>query len=183
MRITTNFVFSTGKLIKVLTAVVWLNALVFSAVALGLLVDAVATQDEVRTLKGQLAALEAELSTKKLKQAIPPLAELNDLKARVTAVNAINMGRGGAVSDLLIHIEKILPAGAYLVTFQHQQLSGEVAIGVQAEETKTLMDFLSALEDGASFTDVLLVKQSDKQVRGKSRAQFDIRFRESGHVS
>jgi Tfp pilus assembly protein PilN len=176
MKITTNFVASPTRLVRPLAAVLWgLVGLVVS-VALWLAQAAIDARDEIPALRERLAQLEQrqrEIATPEK----PPAAELQDLKQRVAALNALSGNRGRPVTTLLADLERWLPDQVWLVSLHDRVKGGEVLIIVEANSVKPLTVFLVRLEQQPRFSEVLLVKQTPQGTQRRS-IQFELRLKE-----
>lgn len=176
MKITTNLVASPTRLVRPMAAVLWMLAGLFISVALWLAHAAIDTRDEIPALRERLAQLEQrqrEITTPEK----PPAVELQGLKQRVAALNALSDNQGGSVTTLLVDLEQWLPDPVWLVSLHDRVKSGEVLLVAESESVEPLTAFLLRLERQPRFSEVLLVKQTPRSAPRRS-VQFEIRLKE-----
>jgi Tfp pilus assembly protein PilN len=176
MKITTNFVASPKHLVRPMAAVLWGMAGLVAAVALWLAQAAIDTRDEIPALRERLAQLEQrqrEITTPEK----PPAAELQDLKQRVAALNALSGNRGRPVTTLLADLERWLPDQVWLVSLHDRVKGGEVLLVAEANSVEPLTVFLVRLEQQSRFSEVMLVKQTPQGTQRRS-IQFELRLKE-----
>lgn len=100
MKITTNFVASPVSLVRPMAAVFWGLACLFMVLALWLAHAAIEARNEIPALQERLAQLEQRQREITVPEK-PPAAELQGLKQRVAALNALSGNQGGSVTTLL----------------------------------------------------------------------------------
>lgn len=177
MKITTNFVPSVMRLVLPMAGILWGLVGALMAVGLWQAHAVIGARDEIPALRARLAQFEAcqrELTTP---ERPPPVAEIEDLKRRVAALNALSGSRGRSVTSLLKDIEGWLPDQAWLVSIHDRRKEGEVLMVAESVSVEPLTVFLLRLEQQSRFSEVLLVKQTPQGAERKT-VQFEIRLKE-----
>lgn len=90
----------------------------------------------------------------------PSPSDMEGLRRRLREFNGLQAGGGETSSCVLSRLEKLLPPGARLQSFQQDQGTGEIQLVVQSEALEDLSRFLASLEGEAAFTKVTLTKQT-----------------------
>lgn len=177
MKITTNFVASPARLVRPMAAVLWGLVCLVVAVVLWLAHAAVSVRSELPELRERLVQLEQRQRELINQERPPPVAELQDIQRRVTALNTLSGSRGRSVTSLLADLETWLPDQAWLVSVHDRTKDGEVLIVAESESVEPLTAFLLRLEQQPRFSEVLLVKQTPQGAPQKS-IQFEMRLKE-----
>ncbi len=176
MKITASFTTSPIHLVRPIALTLWTLACLMVAVTLWLAYAANATRAEIPALRERLAQLEQrkrELAT----QEKPPAVELQNLKLRVAALNALSGGHGRSPVSLLMDLEQWLPDRVWLVSLHDRVKDGEVLLVAESESVESLTAFLLQLERQSRFSEVLLVKQMPQSAPRKT-TQFELRLKE-----
>jgi len=174
MKITTNFSFPYHRLVSGFAGIGW--GLILLALSFGafLIISTSRYQKEDPGLKADLETLN-HLPAVELKPSLVPSAgDLNNLKGRLNKLNAMQAGTGRSLASLLARLEKLIPPGARLLSFQGDQGTLEIQLTVEAENLDDLSKFLSALENDGSFYKVNLTKQSRNSNDKKNWVQFSV---------
>lgn len=179
MKFKTNFTFPFGRLVPVLITAGWCLVFLALAGAAGLSVSAVADRRANPGLKSDLEDLRKSPVEKAPLTAMPSNQDLNELRRRLKELNALEAGGGRSVSAVLSRLEGLLPPGARLLSFQQDQLSGEIQLTLEAVSLEDLSKVLSALENDNAFTKVNLNKQSQSQGGKDHWVQFSVDMVES----
>lgn len=176
MKLTTNFVTSPVRWVRPMTTVLWGLTGLAAVLALWLVQAAIEAHHEIPALRERLAQLEqrkrAVPTTEK-----PPLTELQDIKRRIAALNALSVNQGRPVITLLTDLEQWLPDPVWLVSLHDRVKNGEVLIVAEAHSVEPLTSFLLRLEQQPRFSEVLLVKQTPRGAQ-RHAIQFEIRLKE-----
>jgi len=174
MRIIANFSATRPRLTLPLAAALWISALAFAALASGLAMSVFDMRSERPRLESRLARVEEQLAAAAPRQALPPPAELESLRRRVSALNKLSGMRGWGTPQLLGWLGGQLPENVYLVSVYHKPREGEALLVAESPSAEALTGFLLRLEKEPRFAEVLLSKQG---VRGAGAVQFEIRVR------
>ncbi len=176
MRIATSFVVAPTRLVRPLAVLTWGLAGMAAAATLWLAQAASGVREEIPALRERLAQLEQRQREIAMPERLP-MAALQDLKQRVTALNMLAGNQGRPVTTLLADLEQWLPDTVWLVSLHDRTKSGDVLLVAEAESVEPLTTLLLRLERQPRFAEVLLVKQTP---RGASRraVQFEIRLKE-----
>jgi Tfp pilus assembly protein PilN len=180
MRLRTNFSFPFEKLIPLLTGLGWLGAGAGLFLALIMAAGAFQFHRENPGLKDDLEQLQKNPVAQSNGGPQPSADELENLRRRLKGLNSLQAGGGPSVTSLLAGLEAILPPGARLLSFQQDQVSGEVQLVVEAPGLEDLSRFLAALESDSSFSKVTLTKQSQSQGEKGNWIQFSVDLMEGG---
>lgn len=174
MKITTNFTFPYHRLVSVLVGLGW--SLVLLAVGLGafLVVSASHFRNENPGLTKKLQEINRAPAIETKTVLMPSADNLDNLKSRLKGLNAMDVGMGRSLASVLARLEKLLPGGARLLSFQGDQSTQEIQLMVEAENLDDLSKFLSALENDSSFSKVNLTKQSRSANDKKTWVQFSV---------
>jgi hypothetical protein len=154
----------------------WILAAALAITTATLLADALALRDTRAALEQRLDQLEAHNA--QARTAAPPRAELEAMARRVQALNALTEVRGIDASELLIWLERKLPADVQLARLHHRARDGETRLVAEAWAIEPLAKLLRDLENEPRFAEVLLARQGTRAVHGKAAmVQFEIRIR------
>jgi len=177
MKITTSLRASPPRLALPLALGLWILAVWWVVIAIGIAVDALGRRAEIPRQRERLARIEAEASrAKSAPVSLPSPEALARVRERVAAMNAVSGSVGLPASELLAWLEAHLPADAWLVSLHHQPRQAETRLVVEAASTEPLATFLRALEKEPRFAEALLLRQGVG--RGASMVQFEIRIKE-----
>ena len=174
MRITAHFSVTRPRLALPLAAVLWISALVFAVLAGGFAMNVFDMRSERPRLESRLARVEEQLAAAAPSQPLPPPAELESLRRRVSALNRLSGMRGWSTPQLLGWLGRQLPENVYLVSLHHKPREGEGLLVAESSSAEALTGFLLRLEKEPRFAEVLLSKQG---VRGAGAVQFEIHVR------
>jgi len=174
MKITANFSATRPRLALPLVAALWISALAFAALTGGLAMSVFDMRSERPRLESRLARVEEQLAAAAPSQPLPPPAELESLRRRVSALNRLSGMRGWSTPQLLGWLGRQLPENVYLVSLYHKPREGEALLVAESSSAEALTGFLLRLEKEPRFAEVLLSKQG---VRGAGAVQFEIRVR------
>jgi|GEM_PF-3371587 len=177
--LSTNFVKSPA----VLTVWVFLFLLLLSIITAGVSVYLIFDGIDKRT--EALESMEKYERLKKKKNEIevpdekmmPTNEDIVTLSNKVKIVNNLSISKGRPVLYLLTRLEELLPKEAYLISFNHKKMKGEIQIIAQSSDKKILTEFLGRLEEDPYFSEVLLTK---KIFKDKEKAvHFEVRLKEN----
>ncbi len=158
--------------------IVWLLAAIMGAAALLLFVDAAKLRDERSDLDARLHWLRDQEKRADSETKLPTRMELEAMRSRVQALNALAGVRGLDTAGLLVWIEQHLPGDARLVSLQHKAREGETYFVAEASSPEPLTKLLREIEKEPRFAEALLAKQGARNVQGRTGAiQFEIRIR------
>ena len=174
MRITANFAAARPRLAPLLVVALWISALVFAALAGGFTLSVFDMRAERPRLESRLTRVEEQLAAAAPRQPLPPPAELESLRRRVSALNKVSGMRGWGTPQLLGWLGGQLPENVYLVSLYHKPREGEALLVAESPSAEALTGFLLRLEKEPRFAEVLLSKQG---IRGAGAVQFEIRVR------
>ena len=174
----TNFSYSFGGLVPALTAFGWCLAFLAAVGGVSMAVSTAQYRRENPALKQELGDLEKNPPVQAKPASMPSDQDLAALRRRLKILNALEAGEGGSVSSVLSRLEGLLPPGARLMSFQQDQRSGEIQMGVEAGNLEELSKFLADMEGDSTFTQVNLTKQSLSQGGGGHWIQFSVELRE-----
>ncbi len=177
MKITTNFVPSITRLVLPMAGISWALVAVLMVVGLWLAHAVIGARHEMPALRARLVQLEARQRELTTPERPPPVAELEDLKRRVAALNTLSGSRGRSVTSLLTDLEGWLPDQAWLVSLHARAKEGEVLLVAESGSVEPLTVFLLRLEQEPRFSEVLLVKQTPQGAERKT-VQFEIRLKD-----
>jgi hypothetical protein len=180
MRLKTNFSFPLEKLVPLLTGLGWLAAGAGFFLAAVMAAGALQYQRENPGLKEDLEQLQKNPVAQSPQGPMPSADELESLRRRLKDLDSLHAGGGPSVTSLLAGLEAVLPPGARLLSFQQDQVSGEVQLVVEAPGLEELSRFLAALENDGSFSKVTLTKQSQSQGEKGNWIQFSVDLVEGG---
>ncbi len=177
MKITTNLVPSIRRLVLPTAGILWGLVGVLMVVGLWLAHAVIGARNEIPALRERLAQLEVRQRELTTSERSPPVAELEDLKRHVAALNTLSGSRGRSVTSLLTDLEGWLPDQAWLVSLHDRAKEGEVLVVAESGSVEPLTVFLLRLEQQSRFSEVLLVKQTPQGTERKT-VQFEIRLKE-----
>ena len=178
MKLRTNFSPSGGNLLPALAGAGWGIAVLGFALVVFLVSAGFHFMRENPVLKAKLEEFKKN-PVASAKTDAPDPQEVQDLRNRVKALNALEAGSGKSVSSVLGHLEGFFPQGTRLVSFQQDQKTGEIQLTVEAESMDGLSKLLGSLEKDNAFTKVTLTKQSRAQGDKGGLIQFSIDMVES----
>lgn len=142
-----------------------------------LIYDAHSLRAEMPALRERLEQTRARLQELNAKNAPIPSAELSEVRQRVATINALAGIRGWPAPLMLAKLEQLVPDSVYLVSFNHKLREGEVQLIAESTTTEALTQLLMKLEKEPHFTEVMLVRQSQRG-RGDGAIQFELRLKE-----
>ncbi len=176
MKITTNFVASPARLVRPMAVVLWGLACLIVAVVLWLAHAAIEARNEIPDLRERLSQLDRRQHELTAYEKLPA-AELQDLKLKVAALNALSGSHGRSAPSLLADLEQWLPDRVWLVSLHDRSKDGEVLLVAESESVEPLTVFLLRLEQQSRFSEVLLVKQTPQSAPRRT-IQFELRLKE-----
>ena len=177
MKLATNFARPRLPIAQVL---VGLSALVLMAslvVVVTVLVDAHTRRDDAARERVRMEHLRQQAASVPA-VALPPLAAVSALRARVAQLNRLSTRQGQTLPELLQRLEKSLPDAAYLVHLAYKT-NGEIQLVAESAGAEALTAFLVKLQQDAAFAEAMLTRQSQRTTNGQRRIQFDIRLRQA----
>lgn len=158
--------------------VAWLLAAIMGAAALLLLVDAEKLREERLDLDARLQWLRDQEKRTDREARLPTRGELEAMRNRVQALNALAGVRGLDTAGLLVWLERHLPGDVRVVSLQHKAREGETYLVAEAAGAEPLTKLLREIEKEPRFAEALLAKQGTRNIRGRPGAiQFEIRIR------
>jgi hypothetical protein len=172
MKLRTNFSVPFDARLPWMAGLVW-GVAALALVAAGFLVlGALRFKSEIPGLADAWAHMEKEPPP--VSSAPPvPAGELENIRRDLKALNALEAGGGRAAFSLLARLERLMPPGARLLSFQQDLSLGEIHLVVESAHIGDLLKFLEALEKDGSFSRVNLVKQAQTQGgQGVHRIRF-----------
>lgn len=178
MRLSINFaprVLPLAPLLFLLSVVIAASAAIASA---WLLADAGRLRADSATLAArhqQWREKAAEIKSPPL----PPLAALNDMKARVAKLNRLGDIRGRPLPEALRQLEMHLPDSVYLAQLSHRGATGELQLTAESAQATALTLFLVKLQQDRTFDEVLLTRQAQREAQGRKYIQFEIKLRQA----
>lgn len=179
MKLTTNFIIPVKNLVP------WMRLLFYGCAALGLgiallfLIRAIQIQRQMTPLEQHLVRLQKQVAERKpSKHRLPPVERMARVSKQVAEINALSGGKGWPLARMMARLEQLMPASVYLLNLRHQQQSGEVQLVAVSRRADTLTAFLKKLEQEPHFTDVLLIRQTQKHKRGRALIQYELKFKE-----
>lgn len=102
--------------------------------------------------------------------------KLVELRTRVHKLNELTSTTGQTLPLLFSRLEKLIPAGAWLVTLQFQSHENEAKLVVEAHSAEQLTEFMEQLERSGFFSQVLLTRQTQRS-ENTNAIQFEIQLR------
>lgn len=178
MKLSTSFAPPVVRLVVPVTAGLWVTALILLAVAALLVQRGWAMRAEAPAMDERLAQIELQLKKLETKESAPSPAELNTVKDRVAAINTLTGIRGWPAPMMLAKLEQLLPDPVYLVSLNHKLKDGEVHVLAESTNAEALTGFLKKLEKEPHFSEVMLVRQTQRGTRGDHAIQFEVRLKE-----
>lgn len=180
MKITTNFIKSGQWLFMPVTVSLWLVAVLFGTGAIWLARDAADQNGDLPQLRERLARLteqgRANEASSKVSYVLPSVRDLAETRERVARINAKAQTKGVPTLTLLADIERQLPPEAWLTSFHHRAIEGEVSLVASAMSAAPLSAFMLKLEEDPLFEEALLVRESQPG-GGSQNVQFEIRLK------
>ena len=174
MKLKTNFVRPAQRMAIPVVAAIWGASIMLLIVAAKLAIDGMEMRNDLPKLQTRLARVGEQKSVASV--VLPPERELGEMKNRVDKVNAAVQAKGAPVLALLADLEKQLPPGAWLVSFRHRAIEGEVQLVAAAGKSDPLSDFLQRLERDPLFDEVMLLREA--QLGGnRAGVQYEIRLK------
>lgn len=155
-------------------AVIWAAAIVLAAGTLWLVHEGRNLRGELPQLRTRLAHVEAQKPVAQVH--LPPMKELIQTRERVAAINAAAQTRGVPTLLLLADLEKQLPREAWLTSFHHRAVDGEVQLIATALRSDPLSDFLQRLEHDPLFEEVMLLREVRENGPGMG-VSYEIRLK------
>ncbi len=175
MKITTNFATPAGWMALYLAGACFLLAVMAVIASMVLFISA-------RQFRAEMPVLEEQLARYRNRE-IPVSSDLLShdklvaLRAQVQALNGLSGTAGQALPMLLIHLEKLIPDGAWLVSLQYRSREGETKLVAEADRAERLTEFMKRLEQSGYFSQVLLTRQAQRQEGAQQAIQFEIQLR------
>lgn len=176
MKVSINFVDSPGRWTRPLLGLAWGSVGVLALTGLWLTHAAYDVRREMPSLHERLSQLD-QRQREIVVQERPTAQELQELKRRVLALNALSSIRGHSPVSLLTELEQLLPDAAWLVSLHDRAKAGEILLVAESERVEPLTQFLLRLERQPRFSEVLLVKQAPQGAPSRS-IQFVVRLKE-----
>jgi len=176
MRITASLV-ARPRGASALAAALGAAALIFTALAVWLTASIFEMQAEQPRLEARLLRLDEQLAGAGSRATLPPTAELESLRRRVKALNALSGVHGWDTARLLAWFERQTPNDVHLVSLHHKVREGETLLTAESPSAAALTEFLRRLEREPRFAEVLLSKQGSRGAPGATAVQFDLRVR------
>ena len=131
---------------------------------------------ELPELKKQLARYQGSENT--TPSELPPHDKLVELLTQIRALNGLTGTTGQAMPLLLVHLEKIIPDGVWLVNLQYRAQEGETKLVAEADRMELLTEFIDRLDRSGHFSQVLLTSQAQRSEGAQHAIQFEIQLRE-----
>lgn len=179
MKLSTNFITPVRNLIPWLRLTFYVCAVFGFALALLFLIRGVQTQRQIAPLQQHLAKLQkrkAEMKPNRVR--LPAVKKMDKVRQQVTELNNLSGGKGWPLARMLTRLEQLLPSSVYLTSLQHRQQSGDVRFIAVASRAEVLTRFLKRLEQEPHFSDVLLVRQTQKRKAGRVYIQYEVKLKE-----
>ncbi len=177
MKIVTQFAPAIVDWARTGTIAAWLAAGLTWVGVTAVVYDAHSLRAEMPALRERLDHTRARLQELNAKTAAVPAADLTDVRQRVAAINALTGIRGWPAPLMLAKLEQLVPDSVYLVSFNHKLREGEVQLVAESTTAEALTQLLMRLEKERHFTEVMLVRQSQRG-RGNGAIQFELRLKE-----
>jgi hypothetical protein len=172
MKFRTNFSFPFDAQLR------WIAGLAWSTAALALLTAAFLVLGALHLKSGTPALADTWAQLSKTPPPTPsvslPAGELESLRRDLKELNGLDAGEGSSTTSLLARLERLMPTGVRLSSFQQDLSQGNIHLVVESARMENLSKFLEALEKDGSFSSVNLTKQTQTQaVRGgANQTQF-----------
>ena len=179
MKLHTNFITPLPNLIPWLRLVFYFCALLGFALTGLFLFQGIQAQRQIIPLQQHLAKLEkrkAQLKPNRVR--LPAMKKMEQVRQQVTELNRLSGGTGWPLARMLTRLEQLLPPYVYLVSLHHRQQNGEVKLIAVGRRADTLTSFLKRLEQEPHFSDVLLVRQTQKRRAGRVYIQYEVKLKE-----
>jgi type IV pilus assembly protein PilN len=122
---------------------------------------------EMKTLSGQIAALDAKFAN--ASQGVSE-HQYRDLLARVNFANAVIEKKAYNWQMLLDKLELVVPDGVAVSSLMPDPKTGELKLSGVARTFGNLRTFMERLEESAFFTGVYLVSEGETKLGDKSSA-------------
>ncbi len=177
MKITASLLPPRPRLAMPLAAGLWSLSAILLLVAAGLLVSGLEMRAERRQLEERLARVNEQTQQSSAGPALPAAAEMNALRNRVRAINALASARGAGSAQILGWLERHMPDNVHLVSFYHKPRDGELLLTAEAPGAEVFTAFLRSLEKEPLFSEVLLSKQAVRSGQSGGGLQFEVRVR------
>lgn len=178
MKISANLATSRHRLAQPLAVGLWLFSLSLSVVAVMLITETIEIRAEQPRYQTQLRQLDEQIRAVARHEPIPPTMELEAMRRRVAALNALSGTRGWDTSQLLTWFESQLPNNVYISSLHHKPREGEILLIAESLDAEALTAFLLKLENEEAFSEVLLSKQGVRSNPGSSALQFEVRIQQ-----
>lgn len=178
MKLSTSFVTPVARVVIPMVAGLWAAALAMVIVAVLLVQQAWTMRQQVPEMRDRLAQIDVRMDELKAKDSGPSIVELEGIKQRVMAINALTGIRGWPAPIMLAQLEQMLPDSVYLVSLNHKLKDGEVHLLAESRDAVALTGFLKRLEKEPHFSEVMLVRQAQRDSQGNHAIQFQVRLKE-----
>ncbi len=177
MKISANFSTTRPRLTLPLVVLLWTASFVCVGLTVWFAIGIFDTRADLPQLESRLARLNEQLAAIKPREVLPPAAELESLRQRVSILNKLSSTRGMSTSQLFGWLEDRLPENVYLVSLHHKPREGEALLVAESSSAEALTGFLLRLEKELRTAEVLLSKQGTRSAPGLPAIQFEIRVR------
>jgi hypothetical protein len=182
MKTELSFIPHPRRWVPATTAVVLSGAAALLALAVAIVMGAVSMRERLPELRAELTRSDTHAriaaATRQSPAVLPPRASLVSLRQRVARANALLGYNGQPLLQHLALLEKLLPAGAWLVSLHAVNETGTVTLVAESESQDALPLFLQNLEASGQYAEVLLVRQSQREAAAGVRRQFELRLKE-----
>lgn len=173
VKIQTSFVPRRRRLIPALS----LGLCVAALGVFGFCVGMIAAKTDMANQRLQMEQRVISLSQKRealtgLQIQIPSAQDVQELNRRIAVVSGPGYAQGHSAAKMLVHLEQLLPAQAYLVSLRYKGKRGEVAFVAESDDKSTLTEFLKGIEKDRYFREVLLTRQAQAGANGQHQFEF-----------
>jgi hypothetical protein len=178
MKIHANLIASPPRMALPLAVALWVLCASLITTAFMLTLEALEMRAEAPRLEERLSRLSEQIKAIAVHESVPPAAELEAMRRRVSALNSLSGLRGWSTPQLLSWFEQRLPDNVSLVSLHHKPRDGEILLVAESPSAESLTAFLLRLEKEPQFSEVLLSKQGTRSGAGAAALQFEIRARQ-----
>lgn len=175
MKITTSFANPAGRMVPYLTGAFSLLCTVALVVSMALFVFARQLSVKMPELEEQLARYRSREIHKPIDML--PYDKLVMLRSRVKELNELTSSDGQTLPILLSNLEKLIPDGVWLVSFQYRSGEHETKLVAEANHAELLAEFMGRLERSGYYSQVLLTRQSQRLESNQRAIQFEVQLR------